>query len=166
MIRPETYRFVDDGCFPNSALPLLVYRDAMAHDAVGMKQVFAGNEWSNAWQDGIFSYNHFHSIAHEVLGITRGTAQVLFGGPSGKAMPVRAGDVVVIPAGVAHCNVSQSKHLLVVGAYSGGRDYDVLHGDPAAHDAAVQAIAAVPLPVCNPVTGRTGSLCKLWSSSS
>lgn len=55
MIQPETYRFVDDGCFPNSALPLLVYHDAMVHDAAGMKQVSAGNEWSNDWQDGIFS---------------------------------------------------------------------------------------------------------------
>lgn len=165
MTQPETYRFADDGCFPNSALPLLVYRNAMTHDAAAIEQVFADNEWSNAWQNGIFLYDHFHSTAHEVLGIAHGTVRILFGGPSGQVMTVRAGDVVVVPAGVAHRNVGQSEHLLVVGAYPDGRDFDVLHGDPAEHDAAVQSIGAVPPPRCDPVAGSTGPLCRLWGRS-
>lgn len=79
-------------------------------------------------------------------------------------MTVRFGDIVIIPAGVAHCNVGQSDDLLVVGAYPNGGSYDVLHGDPAKYDAAVQDIAAVPAPKYDPVAGNTGPLCKLWSS--
>ena len=154
MIEAETYRFAGDGRFPNSGLPLLVYRSALPPDPEAMERAFAANKWSNAWHDGIFTYHHFHSISHEVLGIAAGQVQVMFGGPSGQAMTVRAGDVVVIPAGVAHRNMGQSSDLLVVGAYPGGGRYDTRRGDPAEYDAAVQAIARVPLPACDPVTGR------------
>src|SRR5579871_3847829 len=131
MIRPETYRFTDDGCFPNSALPLLMYRQALPADAGPMVRSFAVNGWSNAWQDGIFKYHHFHSIAHEVLGIAAGEARVAFGGPAGVTLTVRSGDVVVIPAGVAHRNMGQTPDLVVVGAYPGGAEYDTCRGEPA-----------------------------------
>ena len=120
MIEAETYHFADDGRFPNSVLPLLVYRGVLPADPGVMEQAFATNQWSNAWQNGIFNFHHFHSIAHEVLGIAVGKVQVAFGGPSGQIVTVRASDVVVIPAGVAHCNLGQSRDLLVVGAYPGG----------------------------------------------
>jgi uncharacterized protein YjlB len=159
----ETHRFADDGRFPNSAFPLLVYRRALPPDPAAMERAFAAHGWSNAWCDGIFRYHHFHSIAHEVLGIAAGEARVAFGGPSGREVSVRAGDVVVIPAGVAHRNMGGSADLLVVGAYPGGGDYDIRRGDPAEHDAAVRAIAAVPLPDSDPVSGRDGGLCRLWT---
>ncbi|MBD0273817.1 MAG: cupin domain-containing protein [Acetobacteraceae bacterium] len=161
---PEEHRFDDDGRgFPNSALPLLVYRGALPPDPAAMERAFAANGWSNPWRDGIFRYHHFHSIAHEVLGIAAGEARVAFGGPSGREVTVRAGDVVVIPAGVAHRNMGQSADLLVVGAYPGGADYDIRKGDPAEREAAVRAIAAVPLPDSDPVSGRDGPLPRLWT---
>ena len=46
-----------------------------------MARAFAAHGWSNAWRDGIFGYHHFHSIAHEVLGIASGEVRVMFGGP-------------------------------------------------------------------------------------
>ena len=159
----ETHRFADDGRFPNSVLPLLVYRRALPPDPAAMERAFAANGWSNSWRDGIFRYHHFHSIAHEVLGIAAGEARVAFGGPSGREVAVRAGDVVVIPAGVAHRNMGQSADLLVVGAYPGGSDYDTRRGEPAEHAAAVRAIAAVPLPESDPVSGRDGRLRRLWA---
>jgi len=110
----------------------------------------------------IFGYHHFHSTAHEVLGIARGEVRVAFGGPSGQELTVQAGDAVVIPAGVAHRNMGQSADLLVVGAYPGGSDYDIRRGDPAEHAAAVRAIAAVPRPRHDPVLGRDGCLPRLW----
>ena len=163
MSAPETHRFADDGRFPNSALALLVYRRALPPDPAAMECAFAANGWSNAWRDGIFRYHHFHSTAHEVLGIAAGEVQVAFGGPSGREVAVRAGDVVVIPAGVAHRNMGQSADLLVVGAYPGGMDYDIRRGDPAEHAAAVRAIDAVPLPDSDPVSGRDGPLSRLWA---
>ena len=161
---PEEHRFDDDGHgFPNSALPLLVYRGALPPDPVAMERAFAANGWSNSWRDGIFRYHHFHSIAHEVLGIAAGEVRVAFGGPSGREVAVRAGDVVVVPAGVAHRNMGQSADLLVVGAYPGGSDYDIRRGYPAERAAAARAIAAVPLPGSDPVAGRGGPLPRLWA---
>jgi uncharacterized protein YjlB len=159
----ETYRFADDGRFPNSALPLLVYRGALPPDPAAMERAFAANGWSNSWRDGIFDYHHFHSIAHEVLGIASGEVRVAFGGPSGQEVTVRAGDVVAIPAGVAHRNMGASADLLAVGAYPGGGDYDIRRGDPAEHAAALCAIAAVPLPDSDPVSGQGGFLRRLWA---
>ena len=158
MTQPEAYRFTDDGRFPNSVLPLLVYRGAVAADPAAAERVFAGNGWSNGWRNGIFSYHHFHSIAHEVLGIARGEVQVAFGGPSGQTVTVRAGDVVVIPAGVGHRNMGQTSDLLVIGAYPGGADYDTRRGRPEEHEEVLRAIAAGPLPDCDPVSGRDGPL--------
>lgn len=159
----EAYQFADDGWFPNSALPLLVHRRALPPDPGAMERAFAAHGWSNAWRDGIFGFHHFHSTAHEVLGIAAGAVRVAFGGPSGREVTVRAGDVVVIPAGVAHCNRGQSADLLVVGAYPGGADYDIRRGVPAEHAAALRAIAAVPVPGSDPVLGRDGGLRRLWA---
>jgi len=128
-----------------------------------MERAFAANGWSNSWRNGIFDYHHFHSIAHEVLGIAAGEVRVAFGGPDGQVLMVRAGDVVVIPAGVAHCNKGQTEDLLVVGAYPGGADYDIKRGDPAEHAAAAQAIAAVARPKTDPLEGPDGALVRLWS---
>lgn len=159
----DSHRFADDGRFPNSALPLLVYRKALPPDAEAMEHAFAAHGWSNSWRNGIFAYHHFHSIAHEVLGIAAGEARVAFGGPSGRELAVRAGDVVVIPAGVAHRNMGASADLLVVGAYPCGTDYDIRRGDPTEHAAALQAIKAVPRPDSDPVSGREGCLLRLWA---
>ena len=166
MSQPETDDFADDGRFPNSKLPLLVYRTALPPDPSAMVETFATHGWSNAWRDGIFTYHHFHSIAHEVLGIAKGEVHVMFGGPAGRTVTVRAGDVVVIPAGVAHRNVGQTGDPLVVGAYPGGADYDTLCGNPGEHEAALRAIAVVPLPSCDPVSGHDGPLRELWKAAS
>ncbi len=163
MSDPETYRFADDGRFPNSPLPLLVYRSALRPEPATIEAAFAQHGWSDGWRDGIFDYHHFHSIAHEVLGIAAGEVRVAFGGPSGRIVSVRAGDVVVIPAGVAHRNMGQSADLLVVGAYPGGSDYDIRRGAPAEHAAAVRAIAAVGVPDQDPVLGAEGGLRRLWA---
>ena len=163
MTEPETHRFADDGRFPNSPLPLLLYRRALPPDPVAMEQAFARYGWSNAWRNGIFPFHHFHSIAHEVLGIAAGTARVMFGGPGGREFEVGAGDVVVIPAGVGHRNLGSSPDFRVVGAYPGGAGYDTRRGEPSEHDAALQAIRAVPLPDTDPVSGQGGALRRLWA---
>jgi len=163
MAEPLTFTFADDGAIPNSRLPLLVYRDAVPADADGIEGVFAANHWPPAWRDGVHPFHHFHSTAHEVLGVARGTASVLFGGPAGTVLTVRAGDVVVVPAGVAHRNQGQSHDLLIVGAYpDNGPGPDLRRGKAAEHDAAKRAIGAVPMPSADPVQGIDGSLTRLW----
>ncbi|MCL2428573.1 MAG: hypothetical protein FWD12_05010 [Alphaproteobacteria bacterium] len=160
---PATFVFDDDGRIPNSRLPLLLYRRALVADAAAMERVLFQRGWSNSWRDGIFDYHHFHSIAHEVLGIAAGRATVAFGGQAGRVLTVEAGDVVVIPAGVGHCNRGQSSDLLVVGAYPGGAGYDICRGDPADHARALAAIRRVALPERDPVSGGEAPLRRLWS---
>jgi uncharacterized protein YjlB len=163
MVQLETYSFLDDGRFPNSPLPLLVYRGAIPANAGAMERTFRANGWSNAWRNGIFGYHHFHSIAHEVLGIAAGEVCVEFGGPEGQAIEVRAGDVVAIPAGVGHRNAGQTGNLLVVGAYPGGADYDTRRGNLSEHDEALRDITAVVVPTCDPVFGPEGPLHRVWT---
>jgi uncharacterized protein YjlB len=87
----------------------------------------------------------------------------LFGGPNGTVLTARAGDVVVVPAGVAHCNQGQSSDLLIVGAYpDNAANPDLRRGKPGEHAAATRAIGAVPLPPADPVEGVNGALSRLW----
>ncbi|MBV9786483.1 MAG: cupin [Acidisphaera sp.] len=153
---PETYRFQNDGGIPNSPLPLLLHRAALPADAGAMERRFAANGWTGAWRNGIYPFHHFHSIAHEVLGIARGSVRAALGGPGGAVLELREGDVVVIPAGVGHRNLGDSGDLLVVGAYPGGAEWDLRRGDPAEHAEMVRNIAAVPLPAADPLTGCGG----------
>jgi uncharacterized protein YjlB len=89
---------------------------------------------------------------------------VLFGGPSGTVVLVRAGDVVVVPAGVAHCNQGQSSDLLIVGAYpENGPNPDLRRGKPGEHGVAKRAVEAVPLPDQDPIEGMDGALRRLWA---
>lgn len=163
MTNPLSITFADDGAIPNSTLPLLVYRNAVSPHPAAIERLFAANQWPPAWRDGVHPFHHFHSTAHEVLGIARGEVSVLFGGPSGEVLKVKAGDVVVVPAGVAHCNQGQSPDLLVIGAYPGnGPGPDLCRGQPEDHDSAKAAVAMVPLPAADPVEGKDGALSRLW----
>jgi hypothetical protein len=84
-VEPETHFFEDDGAIPNSPLPVLIYHGVeAANDAGTCEELFDSNGWVPDWRDGIFTFHHFHSIAHEVLGVVAGTATVKLGGPSGR----------------------------------------------------------------------------------
>ncbi|HEY2768985.1 MAG TPA: cupin domain-containing protein [Solirubrobacteraceae bacterium] len=159
----ERHTFEDDGGIPNSALPVLVYHDVSdAFDAASCERLFAANGWRGAWRNGIFPFHHFHSTAHEVLGIVAGSATVVLGGPDGRRFDVGPGDVLVLPAGTGHCNAGASDDLLVIGAYPNGMSWDVRHGDPIEHDEVVANIRAVPPPDADPVYGESGPLREGW----
>jgi uncharacterized protein YjlB len=96
------------------------------------------------------------------LGICRGEARVRFGGAKGVVMTVRAGDVVVIPAGVGHQNLGASGDFLVVGAYPAGPDWDLCTGDGDERPHVLDSIAAVPLPPTDPLFGADGPLLEHW----
>ncbi len=165
-LKVEAFEFADDGQIPNNpALPLLVYRGALAPDAVSATAcaaLFAANGWPGAWRNGIFGEHHFHANAHEVLGLVAGCASVTFGGPAGATIEVAAGDVALVPAGTGHKRESASSDLLVIGAYPGGMAADLCWGEADGHDEAVAAIARVPLPRSDPVYGAAGPLGRHW----
>ena len=165
----RTHRFEGDGEIPNNALPLLVYPVAVdvsgADPAAAFERLFAANGWGGSWRNGIFPYPHYHSTAHEVLGIARGEATVRFGGAAGEVLSVAPGDVVVIPAGVGHQNLGASPDLLVVGAYPADSEVDLKRGGAAERAAAERNIARVPLPASDPVHGADGPLLRHWRSA-
>jgi uncharacterized protein YjlB len=162
MTEPEAIHLPPSGAIPNNTRPLLLYRAAVRPDPAAIERTFAANGWSGGWRNGIYPFHHFHSNAHEVLGIAAGHARVIFGGPDGREVAVQAGDVVVIPAGVGHCRKHASDDLLVVGAYPTGADYDLCRPDPAQAERVRQRVATVPLPASDPVQGREGPLLRLW----
>jgi uncharacterized protein YjlB len=165
MPTPEVHHFADAGGIPNSRLPVLVYHGvAEARAAQDCAELFARNGWRGAWVNGIYPFHHFHSTAHEVLGIVTGSASVILGGPDGRRFEVVPGDVLVLPAGTGHLNAGASPDLRVVGAYPGGMPWDLRRGDPAEREEVLANIAAVPLPDSDPVGGAAGALFELWSA--
>jgi uncharacterized protein YjlB len=163
----DSFVFRDDGLIPNSPLPLVVRRGAIQPSSPrptdAFEATFRRNGWTKAWTNGIYDYHHYHSTAHEVLGIAAGSATVRFGGEGGETVGVTRGDVVVIPAGVGHALIRGSDDLLVVGATAGGRDWDIVRDDPSQIAQARSRIAQVPLPDADPVDGPDGPVVKLWT---
>src|SRR3954466_761073 len=100
-VKPERYFVKDDGVFPNSHLPLLYYPKVLdiPHllPALAIRKLFEKNNWSNNWKQGIFTYHHYHSITHEVLGICKGETLLQLGGENGITLLIEKGDVLVIP---------------------------------------------------------------------
>lgn len=168
VVQPEQFRFNDDGVFPNSILPLLVYRKAFVtngHDAASLfEDCFADNDWCNSWRNGVYSFAHYHSTTHEILGVFSGAATLRVGGEHGKNVDVHYGDVIVIPAGVAHQKIDASGDFAVVGAYPDGRDWDLRRGQPGERPQADQNIAALPIPDNDPIYGAEGPLRQIWKA--
>ena len=68
--------------YPNSSvhnLPLLIYKRAfkatkLEEIASVMEQTFSANGYPAPWRFGKFDQTHFHSITHEILGVSAGSA--------------------------------------------------------------------------------------------
>ncbi|WIM11501.1 cupin domain-containing protein [Enhydrobacter sp.] len=167
--QPETMLFPDDGRTPNNAtLPLLLYRGAVVlpknlDPAAVFEELFVANGWGRSWRNGVYSFLHFHTRTHEVLGIARGKARVRFGGDRGETVTVTAGDVVVLPAGTGHQRIGPAENLLVVGAYPPGGSYDQLEPDEADGAEARARIARVRVPATDPIYGSDGPLVSCWN---
>jgi uncharacterized protein YjlB len=160
-----------DGPFPNNPrLPVLVYRSALALPsginaaAELIERVFEENGWGGGWRDGIYDFHHFHASSHEVLGCYAGSVLAQLGGPSGPELEISRGDVVVLPAGVAHRRLRASSDYRIVGAYPGGQSYDMHRGDAKERPRVERQIAGVAVPKSDPVYGVSGPLCTHWSA--
>ncbi len=140
---------------------MLHYRQCVGTlDADGFERRFAAHGRPPQWRDGIYDYHHYHSTAHEVLGVARGNARVLLGGPGGIEVTLAAGDALLLPAGTGHCRLSASADFMVVGAYPDGQDWDICRQAPDA--AMLQRIVQVPVPQSDPLLGAGGRLLEYW----
>jgi uncharacterized protein YjlB len=149
-MRLETWVAPPGDAIPNHpSFPVLLYREV---DAPDVRELFARHGWGGSWVNGVFDFHHFHSTSHEVLGVIAGAARLELGGPQGRAFDVRAGDVIVLPAGTGHRRATARDGFTVCGAYPAGQeDYDLLR---VADDAARERIRTLPAPEQDPVGGE------------
>jgi uncharacterized protein YjlB len=168
--KPSAILFKDDGIVPNNPrFQVLIYRDAVALDAseydpaTVIDTVFESNGWTRSWRDTVYDFVHYHSQIHEVMGLARGTAKIECGGVKGRIITVKAGDVVVLPAGTGHRLIDASRNFLVVGAYPEAGTYDECTDTRERVDA-IKRIAKVRKPGKDPIFGKRGPLVELWRS--
>ena len=144
----------------NSALAVLVYRGALPVDPADFDALFRKNGWRGIWHNGVYDFDHYHSNAHEALGVGRGRARLQLSGDEGEAVEVTAGDCVVLPAGTGHRRINASPDFEMIGSYPPGQEsYDVCRQRSADADT---RIARVALPKSDPVRGASGPLLALW----
>ncbi|XUR34640.1 cupin [Rhizobium leguminosarum bv. trifolii] len=150
----ETIFFGPSDWVPNNPhLPVLLYRGLFANGGpTDFERRFAANGWTGIWTNGVFNYQHYHSGAHEVLGIALGSATLLIGGPGGQAIAAAAGDCLVLPAGTGHQNLGCTSDFQVIGAYPKGQHADIQTSAPS--NEMLAKISSVPLPQPTPPKDR------------
>jgi uncharacterized protein YjlB len=159
MRSPQRLRLPKKQDIPNSNLPVLIFRKLLPPSetakASAFRRAFQKNGWVGIWTDTIYDYTHFHSNAHEVLGIASGKVTLRLGGDDGRLVRLKAGDMLVLPAGVGHRRVSDDEGLKVVGAYPPGQaHYDMKRKG--------HCVPRVPLPKTDPFAGAGGALTQIW----
>lgn len=147
----------------NPDYPLLIYKQAVTDcDEKTVQTQLEQNDWRHAWVDSIYDFHHYHCNTHEVLVILSGTCQVQFGGDDRSIYAVNQGDVVIIPAGVAHKSLSMSDDFRCMGAYPFDVGHDMNYGTIEEYTKAIDAIKQVGLPKKDPILGEEGLLFKYW----
>jgi len=169
--KPLSIRFADDGIVPNNPrFPLLLYRRAVSLDSTSFEPatvidtLFESNGWARSWRDTVYDFVHYHSQVHEAMGVARGNARIECGGIKGRILALKAGDVVVLPAGTGHRLIEASRNFLVVGAYPPDGTYDECTDSRDRPDA-IKRIAKVRRPDTDPVYGKGGPLTELWRAA-
>lgn len=164
-MQPELLILEPNGWMPNNPCsPVILYRrvaggerEALARE---FEKRFGTHGWPPQWRDTVYDYHHYHSAAHEALGIAAGNATLALGGPNCAKVHVAAGDVLVLPAGTGHCRSEASSDFLVVGAYPAGQEWDICREAPS--PAQRESLLTLPAPREDPVEGPGGLLTRIW----
>lgn len=154
------------GGVPNNTLPVMIYHHVIppgvADNAVYLEHLFRSNGWPPQWRYPVYTFTHFHSNTHEALGVFAGSAKLQIGGEKGKIIEVKVGDVLLLPAGIGHKQISADDEFMLVGAYPPEIKADLCHDEPSQLVPRTKAVEAVPLPATDPVTGHSEGSMITW----
>ncbi|KAI8724058.1 Cupin type-1 domain-containing protein [Fusarium sp. LHS14.1] len=181
---PETHFVKPTTHCPNNVFPVLVYRGVLPepHEETSTTTFLESHGWTKQHQGtwGTITAKHFHPNTHECYGVFQGESELIFGVGAGDDASVgvkchvKAGDVVVVPAGVAHASVDKddmtkdkSQRYRYVGVYPNGspkwrNEYGKV---PLEGRKLVDEIGGVPFPRQDPVAGYEGALLRIWTEA-
>lgn len=151
--------------FPgNPHYPLLIYKQAFTNmeSPQAIQDLLEQNNWCDSWIDSIYDFHHYHKKTHEVLVIISGNCLVQFGGAHGLIYEVNQGDVIIIPAGVAHKSIGMSNNFQCIGAYPLAVGPDMNYGTQEEYFTSVEMINQLGLPNRDPILGTKGPLFNYW----
>jgi len=212
MTEIKTYRLPATALIPNSPHPVLHYPGLLRDICQSPERIydhFSSNGWTVQWlyRYGSTQASHYHSSAHECMAVLSGTATIRFGvadtvddlkesahgegkEQGGVELQAQLGDVLVIPAGVAHKTFDTSdgstfklltpgdghqieaedvrkalagielSGFTMIGAYPVGYSWNFAVGGDDV--GAFERVWTVPVPERDPVLGHEG-LCRLWA---
>lgn len=217
MVEVRQYILPPTRLMPNSPLPLIHYVSLFHPDVTPshVNDVLISNGWSSKWlvRYGPNQKSHYHSKAHEAMVVLSGSARILFGvadmysddrtdnygdlgqEAGGIELDAKAGDVFVLPAGLAHKSYKPTPSLGFK-RLSPGDGHDVTEEDMKTvmetvelsgftmlgayvkdgcdHDFLIggenegdyEAVWNVPVPEADPVLGRSQEgICSLWKKN-
>ncbi|KAI5307035.1 hypothetical protein KEM56_005428 [Ascosphaera pollenicola] len=157
--------------FPNSSIcnkPLYIYYSAFSapHDTtdtdldLDLSSSIPPSVVVPQWTYSMYTTSHFHSNTPEVLYVVSGSADLCFGGPGNPhkiQQLLKAGDVVVIPPGVAHNLVEDhGGSFEMVGCYPPGKSWDMCYGKKGEEEDVASNIKAAGWLSGDPVWGDKG----------
>lgn len=165
-VKARVYLIGSNGsCINNNLLPLVSYGRVLCiqeGDSETLEDLFRYNGWTGCHRNSIPEKHHYHSQAHEALGVYQGYAKVQFGGPCGLIRALYPGDVMIIPSGVAHRNIESSPDFACVSTYPEGQDFDLKYIPHKLSEWHEENIKSTPLPEADPVFGKAGELLSYW----
>lgn len=161
----SSYQIPAFGLIPNTSIqkkPLLIYHSAF-HPSVSASAIESHlssvGVVSPQWRYTMYSQSHFHSTAHEVLCVASGKARLCFGGeenPKRVEAELEKGDVIVVPAGVAHRLLKDiDRGFNMVGSYPIGKSWDMCYGRKGEEDK-VKGIESLGWFSSDPIFGDEG----------
>ncbi|KAG2040670.1 RmlC-like cupin domain-containing protein [Suillus americanus] len=137
-LRVSSHLISSFNLIPNTSLhnyPLIIYHECFLPSisaAVIEAHLGSVGVVEPQWRYTMYSTTHFHSTTHEILCIASGRARLCFGGednPGKVETEVKAGDVIIIPAGVGHRLLQDlDGGFEMVGSYPNGMDWDMCYG--------------------------------------
>lgn len=157
------------GLIPNTSVqnkPLMFYKSAFNSASASQIESHLSSIGvvSPQWRYTMYSTSHFHSTSHEVLCIASGEAKLCFGhedNPDRVTEVLKEGDVVVVPAGVAHRLLEEIKSPFeMVGSYPKGMNWDMCYGKEG-EEGKIKNIEKLNWFAKDPVYGEQGPACSV-----